>query len=352
MFRFFTPRRLALLALAALALPVALAGCGKTVTSVDADYTQLEGIPNSSARLTVWPDQPNTVWTWTDLGPPGPTEEDVLQSTAHVYRGGPGTFQAMLLDGSEASGFEMFRRAANGGYEPMRDFVLNAPRKWLESHWEFYLLADGAPSGFSPPTYTGRGLLVGTVASRAPLTNAAMVTAPIDTVIKYLGNTAPVDSLFTMEWTAVPGAAGYWIHVYQFRSDASNSEVVLSGTPSPVWSGKVRDYLVAWVDGSTNVYRYGDPSALILAKKAPLRGQVYLVRITAVDTNGQVIGYMAEDNGFFQEEDQWNIFPLAATAVTPGGHPGPALAPSRARPAATPPGTFGIPGFRILPRQR
>src|SRR5512135_3334899 len=98
MLRFFTPRRLALLALAALALPLALAGCGKQVTSADATYTSLEGTANADARLIVWPDQPNTVWIWKDEGQPGPTEGDVLQSTEHVYRSGPGNYQAMLLD--------------------------------------------------------------------------------------------------------------------------------------------------------------------------------------------------------------------------------------------------------------
>jgi hypothetical protein len=353
MLRFFTPRRLALLALAVLALPLALAGCGsKQVTSVDASYTTVEGTPNADARLVVWPDTPNTVWEWVDNGPPGPTEEDVLESTTHVYRSGAGSFQAMLLDGSDASGYEMFRRASNGGYEPMRDFMLIAPRKWLDSQWELYTITDGDPSGFSPATYLGRGLLAGTVTARSPLTNAATVTALVDTTLKYLGNTAPNDSLFRMEWTPVAGAAGYWIHVYQFRPDAPNREVLESGTPSPVWNGKVRDYLVAYVAAPATSYRFGDPGALVLTQKAPIRGQVYLVRITAIDPNGQISAYMAGDNGFLQAEGTWVNFPLAATAVTPGGHPAPAFAAGPARATATASGTFGIPGFRILPRQR
>jgi hypothetical protein len=348
MFRFFTPRRLAFLALAALALPVALAGCGKKITSVDADYTQIEGTPDANARLIAWTDLPTTVWTWTDNGQPGATNDDVLQGTSHVYRSGPGHYQAMLLDGSLASGFEMFRRASNGGYEPMRDFVVNAPRKWLDSHWELYTITDASPSGFSPPTYLGRGLLSGTITSRSPLTNPATVTASVDTVLKYFGNRVPTDSLFTMAWSAVTGAAGYWIHVYQLRSDISKDELVQSGTPSPVWNGKVRDYLVAYVDAPTTTYKYGAPGALVLTKKAPLRGQVYFVRITAVDGNGQIVGYMAGDNGFIQGDKIWTVFPLGASAVNPGGHAGPALAPARAGPAGTAPGTFGIPGFRIL----
>lgn len=352
MIRLFTPRRLAFLALAALALPMALAGCSKKITSVDASYTQVEGTPNPDARLIVWPDLPNTVWTWTDNGSPGISLDDVPQSTEHVYRSGPGSYQAMILDGSDASGFEMFRRASNGGYEPMRDFVLTAPRKWLDSQWELYTITDGSPSGFTPATYLGRGLLAGTTTARSPLTNAASVSVSPDTVIHYLGNLAPNDSLFTMDWTPVTGAAGYWIHVYQFRSDASAPEVISSGSPSPVWNGKVRDHFVGYVPAPTTVYKYGAPGALILTKKAPLRGQVYLVRITAVDANGEVVGYMAGDNGFIQGEGSWRIFPLGAKAVNPGGHPSPALAATPTEPAGTPLGTFGIPNFRILSSQR
>lgn len=352
MFRFLTPRRLALLALAALALPVALAGCGKQVTSADATYTTLEGVQNPDSRLMVWPNEPNTVWIWQDEGQPGPTvDDDFLKSTEHVYRGGAGTYQSMLLDGTLASGFEMYRRAGNGGYEPMRDYVLTAPRKWLDSQWELYELNDASPSSFSPPTYQGRGLLEGTVTARSPLTNAARVTAMVDTSLKYLGNVAPIDSLFLMEWTSIPGAAGYWIHVYQFRADASNQEVVESGTPSPVWNGKVRDNLVAYVAAPATQYRFGDPGALVLTETPPIRGQVYLVRITAIDPEGQIISYMAGANGFLQEEGQWKIFPLAATQVIPGRHsPALAAAPARLRPGA--PGTFGIPGFGIMTGQR
>jgi hypothetical protein len=343
-----TPRRIALFAIAALALPVVLSGCAKKITSADAGYVKLEGTPNPDARLTVWPDQPNTRWFYTDLGPPGPSPEDTLLLRASVYRSGPGAYQVLLLDGSDASGFEMFRRASNGGFEPMRDFVLNSPRKWLDSHWELYQLTDGAPSGFSPPTYMGRGLLAGMTTALSPLTNPAVVAANVDTNLKYIGDINPVDSLFTMAWEPVAGAAGYWLHVYQFRSDTGQEELVESGSPSPVWNGKVRDYFVGWVDASVNSYRLGDPGALVLTRKAPLRGQVYLVRITALNAQGEVISYMTGSRGFIQEDGRWSIFPLAGQLVNPGGHASPAFGTTRSRPEGIETGVFGIRNFGIL----
>ena len=351
MTRFLTPRVLLALALAALALPVALAGCSKKITSVDADYTQLEGRPDTNAQLMVWPDVPTEVRYYDDLGTPGPSEADTLLDIVKVYRSGPGTLQSMLLDGGLASGFEFFRRASNGGFQPMRDYVVTAPRKWLDSHWELYELTDGNPSGFAPPTYMARGLLAGATTANSPLTNAAQVTGTTTNTLVYTGALFParIDTNFTMSWGAVPGAAGYWMHVYQFRSDATNDEVITSATPSPVWNGKVRDQFVGYIEAPAVSYKLGTTGARVLTYKPPISGQVYLVRITAVDAQGQVSAFSGTDlsrltvnaegrienvtgGGYevVQEEGRWKVFPLGASPVNPGGV---ATGPNSALPA-------------------
>jgi hypothetical protein len=340
MTRFFTPRVLLALALAALALPVALAGCSRKITSVDADYTQLEGTPDPGAQLMVWPDVPTEVHYYGDLGSPGPSNDDTLLEVVTVYRTGPGTVQAMLLDGGLASGFEFFRRASNGGFQPMRDYVVNAPRKWLDSHWELYELNDGHPSGFSPPTYMARGLLAGATTANSPLTNAAQLTGATTAALVYTGQLFPArsDTNFTMSWGAVPGATGYWLHVYQFRSDATNDEIIASATPSPVWNGKVRDQFVGYIDAPATSYKLGTAGARVLTYQPPISGQVYQVRVTAVDAQGQVIAYSGTNldhitidadghiqnaigAGFMvvQEEGRWKIFSMGANPVNPGG---------------------------------
>lgn len=364
--RFLHPRALLVLALAALALPAALAGCSKKITSVDAGYTQLEGTPDPNAQLMVWPDQPIEVRYYADLGTPGPSQADTLLAVEQTYRTGPGAVQSMLLDGGNSSGFEFFRRASNGGFEAMRDYVVNAPRKWLDSQWELYELTDASPSGFSPATYVARGLLAGSTTRNSPLTNPAQVTGPTSRSLVYTGNLFPArsDTNFTMSWGAVPGAAGYWIHVYQFRSDAPTSEVISSGSPSPVWNGKVRDQFVGHVAAPATSYKLGtvEPGVRVLTYKPPISGQVYLVRVTAVDANGQVVASSGTDfsrltvsadnrveNVFgasfqvVQEEGRWKIFTLGASAVNPGGV---ATGPNFAMPApgggtihaASPPG--------------
>lgn len=337
MLRFFSHPRAVLLGLAALALPFVIASCSKKITSAESDYTTLEGTPSADARLLAWADTPTEVRFFDDLGTPGPSEADTLLDVVPTYRLGPGAVQTMLLDGSAASGFEFYRAASNGGLEPMRDFVVNAPRKWLDSHWELYELDDRNPSGYTPATYVARGLLAGQATTASPISNPARITTPVSGSLVYLGLGTPSDSLFEMSWAPVAGATGYWIHVYQYRPDATTGEVIESGTPSPVWDGKVRDQFVGFVAAPSTSYKLGGPGATVLTFKPPLFGQEYLVRITAVDAQGQLLAYIGTNlqtvvydpniqgirgptGGAFrvvQEEARWKIFPLGGYLVNP-----------------------------------
>ena len=352
MLRFFTPRRLVILALAALTLPIALAGCSKKVTSVDADYTVLEGTPDPLAQLYVWPDVATDVHYYDDIGTPGPSESDTLLRVENVYRSGPGVVRTMLLDGGLGNGFDYFRRAPNGAYAPIRDYVVTLPHKWLDSHWELYELTDTRPSGYTPATYQARGHLEDMPTTSSPLSNEARVTGPIVNSMVYTGLLFPArtDTNFTMSWAPVAGAAGYWMHVMQFRSTATTDEIIQSATPAPVWNGRVRDQFVGYVAAPTTSYKLGTPGALVLTYAPPLSGQVYSVRITAVDAQGQAIAYIGTDLtnirydpntgtiqgavgggfGVVQGDGFWRIFPLGCAIVNPGGVSG---APTLARTA-------------------
>ena len=114
--------------------------------------------------------------------------------------------------------------------------------------------------------------------------------------IRYSDDRQPNDSLFRMTWTPVAGAAGYWVHVFQYRSDATQDERVRAGSPSPVFNGKVRDYLIAYVPGTTNSFKLGATSgAEVLTRRLTIFGQVYQVRVSAVDNDGQLIGFSHGD---------------------------------------------------------
>ena len=356
---FSRPRRFAALAVVLAAFAAIAAGCSKKVTNADPAYTTLEGTPDANARLVIWPDTPNNVILFDDLPPPGPpshagdpTDDTVLTVTPQFFTG-RGSVETMLLDGTIANGFQIYRRAGNGGLEPIRDFTLNASRKWLDTDWEVYQEADPTPSNYAPTSYIARGVLAGEVTTRSPLSNEAQITAPTPThSIAYTGTATPADSLWTLSWTNVPGASGYWIHVYQFRPDAGNDEVIASGTPSPIWNGKVHDSFVGFVPSPAITYKLGGPGALVLTQKPPLFGQEYLVRITAVDAAGQLIAYTQGDTGFIQQATTYEKFLLAARKIDPT-RPKIATGPAAAAPAeGIRLGAFGIPNFAIIPARR
>ncbi len=241
---FTLPRRAAWLALFALGMLAALAGCSKRVTSVDAGYTTLDGRMNANSRLLAWRDAPVSIIVWADLGPPGPdfidadVKYDTLIGRLDTSWGKPGVLQMAVLDNTPASGFQFYRRADNGGLQALTDYAIPAAAKWLSTGWEMYGFADQHPSSYSPATYVGRGLLDGKVTTSSPLTNDALPdgAAPkASTIFHWAFH--PADSSYTWNWTLTPGAAGYWLDVYQFTGHATAFDLFASGAPNPVLVG-------------------------------------------------------------------------------------------------------------------
>jgi hypothetical protein len=321
---FTLPRRAAWTVLFALGVLAAVAGCAKKVTSVDAGYTTLEGRPDANARMLAWYDTPDTVLVYRDLGTPGPSpdpdaETDTLYERVATYATGPGIIHTLLIDKTPALGYQFYRYASNGGLQQLTDYTIAPSVKWLSSGWEMYSLTDASPSGYRPSTYVGRGLLEGKVTTNSPVTNLAIATgtSPSAATIKFTANTSPTDSLFQMSWTPAAGAAGYWIHIYQFQSSATLETRRSSGAPAPILDGGVKHVFVGYVDGSTTSYKLGQPGAEVLTFTAPIRGQSYYVRITAVDAHGNVIAWMHGDSQLHMLDGFYEYIPLGAVLVNP-----------------------------------
>lgn len=295
--RFLCNSRVATALVALVAVAALAAGCSKRVTSTDAGYTQIEGTPNANARLIGWRSTPVTVFTYRDTAF-GDVNERVYVGTRQVEPVTPGSLRLQLLDGTDASGYQMFSRDANGGFRNRLDHVLTSPRKWTESQWELYPLDDATPSSYSPPTYVGRGLVGGTATTTSPLSNLAQVsTSPAPSIV-WAATREPHDSLFTMSWSQVPEAAGYWVHVYQYSSSITPDAKLKGGSPSPVFNDKVRDIFIGYVPNATGPvvsYKLGAPGALVLTRRTTLMGQTYLVRVSAIDGTGTLIAYMPGD---------------------------------------------------------
>ncbi len=324
--RTFPSRPAALVAVLALAAAALAAGCAKKVTSVDAGFTQLEGRPDPRALIMVYPELTPASALWRDygdkgVGTPGSIGFGVDVKLDSSAARPTGSLHVLLLDGTPANGYELYRTAANGGLQRIGDFVIDPALKWLDTQWEVYSEDVAQPSGYVP-TYIGRGLLSGVAGRASPLTNPTTPSPVLLTPnIMYTDSLTPADSLFRMSWTAVPGSAGYWLQVYQFSPRATIDEQMRSGQPAPIWDGNVTNAFVGYVAAPATSYRLGDPGALVLKYVPPVHNRQYRVRITGVDSEGRITGYLQArdflDDGYQMGDTTYVRYPLASVTVTP-----------------------------------
>ncbi len=319
-------RGIALATVLSLAALAAVAGCARKVTSIDSSFTRLEGMPSSSSLLMVYPEFAPATSTWRDygdkgVGTPGSTGFGVDVRLDTTAQRPTGLLHVLLLDGTNASGFELYRTSSNGGLQRVGDFKLDANRKWLDTRWEVYEQDVASPSGYTP-TYVARGLVSGNAGPSSPLTNSTSPSpALFEPNIAYTDSLTPADSLFHISWTPVAGAAGYWLQVYQFSPRATTDDQMRSGQPAPIWNENVTNNFVGYVAAPATSYKLGSPGALVLTFSPPVRSRVYRVRVTAVDAVGRVVGYLKArdflDDGFIYSDTTYVRYTMASVTVTP-----------------------------------
>jgi hypothetical protein len=313
--------------LVVLAAALTLAGgCAKKISGVDPGYTQLEGRPDPRAMILVYPEFTGSNSTWRDLGDrgfgiPGSPGFGVDVKIDTVIAHPTGTLHVLVLDGTAASAYELYRTAPNGGLQRLGDFDLASSHKWLDSGWESYEMHVAAPSGYTP-SFVARGIVSGVVSPTSPLTNVTSPGANLFTpTMAYMDSLTPADSLFRISWTPVPGSAGYWLQVYVFSPRATTAEQMLSGQPAPIWTGNVSNYFVGFVPAPATSYKLGSPGATVLTFTPPVRNRVYRVRVTAVDNQGRITGYLRArdylDDGLVLGDSTYVRFTMGSVTVTP-----------------------------------
>ena len=113
---------------------VALASsCSKKLTTVDPSYTTPEGEPTASALTVLWEEQPNFLRVYKDTLPVGRGQEDPLLAEVPFSRHPVGSIQGRILDGTAATGFQVFRRETGGGLRLLQDFAALRTRRWPDS---------------------------------------------------------------------------------------------------------------------------------------------------------------------------------------------------------------------------
>jgi len=318
MIRPFPVRRAAgLLAMAAL-LGLVLAGCTKKVTSIDPSYTLPEGRFAAGAQLLTYPNSQVHYRLYDDVDLNGQYSiNDTLSEEVDEYFDSPSNLYGLVVDSTAATAYQVFRREANSSVRNLADHVFTPNRKWLDTHWEAYQFTDPAPSGYMPPTYIGRGLVGGVVTANSPLTNFSSVTpGPITTMFwRFRSGDCPdctpqvdiealqtfprdsiyqpKDSLFAVRWTEVAGAAGYWIQVFQ--PIGNSLQRLRSGQASPIFLDASRDFFIGYVPAPADSYKIGAPGATVLTRKLLLNNIEYQVRVSAVDAQGKLIGFLYGD---------------------------------------------------------
>ncbi len=294
--------------------------CSKKLTTVDPSYTTPEGEPTASALTVLWEEQPNFLRVYEDTLPVGRGPEDPLLGEVPFSRYPVGTIEGRILDGTAATGFQVFRRETGGGLRLLQDFAALRTRRWPDSKWEMYRFLDPAPSGYQPASYIGRGTFGGVATSRSPLTNLGRVAElgpPSFTEITLSARINPVDSLSIFTWSSVPGAARYLLQAYNFRTDLrSLFEVFLSGAPAPLYDGVSQDFLLVMVNAPSTTYELGDSTRadVKILTALDLRPGLYKVRVSALDDRGALIGGTLGDEADPLAVDQgiYGIYRLGA----------------------------------------
>jgi hypothetical protein len=320
------------------------AGCSKQPNVVDPNFLTPEGTPSLRSVLVVSRDLPVYYDIYYDLTNDGYTPDDIRDPGGPfpLYASGPGAVTTTLIDSTLADTYQLLRREANGGFRVAQDFATFPSRRWIDTGWEAYRLIDPSPSGFQPPTYQCRGLYNSQVTTASPLSNLGLASvssiANIPFDYQNLYNTSdlqkgivtfnPPDSInFSLKWTPVASAAGYWISIYSFNGDAN--ERLRVELPAPVYLGRTRDFLLAYEPAPASSYRMsGQPGATVLRQKPLINKQYYEVKITAVGSGGEIQAMCYGDNmlvvpgppGSYQGvlHNTWNLIPANAIQLRPG----------------------------------
>jgi hypothetical protein len=338
-------------------------GCSKKLPNEPIGTTLVaypEGVRDSAERtpsdLVVWPDVPITVFEGFSLADGAPT-------VFTAYRTQPGSMQGLIADYLQAGAYQLFRQEEGGGFRSFSDFNVSPAKRWADRTYfgspsgtqvlppgQLFPFSDRAPSPIALKGYVGRAVVSGLSSAGSALTNLG--AAP-DTIairpIAYTGLTgipgntntgpAPPDSLLDLSWEAIPGAASYWVHIYQKRGDIRISEEAFNiAQASPIAQGKVRDLFIGRFPATTTAYKLGNPppaGSRILVYRVLIGLQEVLIRVSAVNAQGRLIattglpanwpttlGALGGDLDSFAvrvgQFDKKRYFPLGAVRVTPG----------------------------------
>ena len=271
----------------------AAGACEKRPTGFDPNPNRPEGVTTTAAQLVGYRNQALRVM----IRDYASTNIDSVVVGVSAFPGATTMPLLLLFDATQSNQYEMYRRDAGGRFQRTADFDLDSHFKYISAGVETYFTTDPDPGPYQPPTYLARGVLNGIATHDSPLSNEAQMLQTDLPQVTYNGELFPTDSLFTLSWIGVPGAAGYWIHAYE--KPIASGQRVLCAIPAPLSYLTATDLLIGYYNGNNPggsvQYKLGSPGLLTLRSNPPIVGHEYCVRITAVDGTGQVIAQTPGD---------------------------------------------------------
>jgi len=264
------------------------AGCEKRPTGYDPNPNAPEGVPAADARLVASRNAALRVLVRDYAS----VNIDSVEVGVQAFPGATTMPLLLLLDGTQANSFELYRRNGGGAFERTADYELQSTFKYINAGYEQFFTTDPSPSSFAPPTYEARGLLNSVASHASPLSNEGRLAVPDVAPITYNGDLQPLDSLFVVSWVGIPNAVGYWVHIYE--KPIAGGDRLTSSLPSPIAYVTAADEFIGFRAGNNPggsvQFRLGDTSLLTLKYVPVLLGHEYYVRVSGVSADGQVIG--------------------------------------------------------------
>jgi hypothetical protein len=273
-------------ALAVVSLVLA-AGCEQRPTGYDPNPNSPEGVPTAAAQLLAYRNAGLRVLARDYQS----ANIDSAESFAQAFPGPTTMPLLLLLDGTPANTFELYRINGGGKFERTADYPLQSIFKYVNAGYESFFSTDPSPGTYAPPSYLARGLVNGVASHQSPLSNEGRLTGSGVLPITYNGDLQPIDSLFTVSWVGVPGAVGYWVHIYE--KPTPGAQRLESSLPAPIAYITAGDEFIGYRAGNNPggsvQFKLGDTSLLTLKYIPALLGHDYFVRVTGIDATGQVI---------------------------------------------------------------
>ena len=291
-----------------------LSSCSKKeLVAVPPPFGDVMGQPSAS-QLVVYPDVPLTTYFMLDtlIEDNGQvvrqnvcSGDDSLLGSTVERAGTSATVHGYIFDYTPASEFQIFHRDGSV-YRLLKDYPLQPVKRYPYGNADVFTFDDPQGTASAFEDYVARGIVNGAITAQSPLTNTGHVTVTPTATVEYLGHLnvcgdppapgQPVDSLLAMSWGAIPGAAGYWVQVFQFGFGAN---VFASRFPSPALTERTVDYFLAYFPSTVTSYTIGDPlpdGSHLLTRRTLLNNTDYAVRITAVNDQGELIAYPSPDS--------------------------------------------------------